>query len=140
MRLSPGTHRLSESLVLGPEHSGSADASVTFRGSGAGETVLSSGYALQGWTRVGEDMPDVPKELRGKVWMTDLPANAMQSSRKAGYSIRICADSRSRGGSPPVQHDVDPRQYTVERRRRELARPLGQIRPVERDELRHVGD
>jgi len=113
VRLSPGTHRLSESLVLGPEHSGSADTSVSFLGSGAGETVLSSGYALQGWTRVGEDMPDVPKELRGKVWMTDLPEGTIVNTlyRKDGPVPRARGEAIQPQPLSPTEDETAPPNY-----------------------------
>lgn len=74
IRLAPGIHRLAETLVLGPEDGGSGGFSVTWEGCGASRTQISAGHILTGWQRCEEALPDIPAELRGKVWYIDLPA------------------------------------------------------------------
>ncbi len=72
VKLSPGIHRLRETLVLGPEDSGHGKGTVIWEGSDDGETLISSGVPLTGWTRCGEDLPDVPDAARGNVWVAQL--------------------------------------------------------------------
>jgi len=74
VRLEPGTHRLQETLVLGPEDGGNGRFRVIWEGSPNGETVLSSGVLLDGWKRCEDALPDLPEDVRGKVWYVDLPA------------------------------------------------------------------
>lgn len=74
VHLGPGTHRLSSTVVLGPEHSPDNDHNVTFRGTDDGSTVVSSGVAISEWTHVSEAPADVPDDIKGAVWLTVLPA------------------------------------------------------------------
>jgi len=60
--------------VLGTEDGGNGHFSVTWEGSENGDTILSSGIPLVGWKRCDEESSDLPAELRGKIWMVDLPA------------------------------------------------------------------
>ena len=73
LHLASGIHRLNKTLILGPEHSGGNNRKVTLQGSEQGETVISSGYVLDGWSRVDESVPDLPEELKNHVWVTELP-------------------------------------------------------------------
>ncbi len=74
VRLTPGIHRLTETLVLGLEDGGEDRFQVTWEGSENGDTVLSSGVPLVGWKHCEDNLADLPIELQGKVWMVDLPA------------------------------------------------------------------
>lgn len=74
IQLSPGIHRLSETLILTPEDSGDDDFSVTWQGSEGNKTQISAGFPLDGWRRCEEDLPDLDPTLQGKVWQIDLPA------------------------------------------------------------------
>jgi hypothetical protein len=76
VKLMPGMHRLQETLVLRPEDGGGGKVQVIWEGSGDGETVLSGGVSLTGWTRCAEELPDLPEALRGKVWVTALPSGS----------------------------------------------------------------
>ncbi len=73
VHLAPGTHRLAETLVLGPDDGGDGTVAVTWQGSTDGETRISSGFPLDGWQRCTADLPDLPAALQGKVWTVDLP-------------------------------------------------------------------
>jgi hypothetical protein len=73
VQLAPGTHRLTETLVLGPEDSGNHDFKVIWEGDPNGQTILSSGIPLEGWQRCDESLADLPDDIRGKVWYVDLP-------------------------------------------------------------------
>lgn len=74
VHLSPGEHRLTETLVLGHEDA-VADVSVTWQGQPG--TQIASGYALEGWQRCDHDLPDVPAPLQGRVWYIDLPSGTV---------------------------------------------------------------
>jgi len=73
IRLAPGIHRLTETLVLEPRDGGGGTFSVTWEGCGATRTQVSAGSPLTGWQRCEKDLPDLPAGLRGKVWCVDLP-------------------------------------------------------------------
>ena len=80
VHLGPGTHRLRSTVVLGPEHSPGSGHAVTVRGASGGGTVVSSGFALDAWSRASDDLADIPEELAGTVWMTKLPAGTSVTS------------------------------------------------------------
>ncbi len=73
IHLAPGVHYLREPLILGPEHGGGKAIKVIIRGSEQGSSVISSGIILDNWKKAGDDLPDVPKELKGRVWIAELP-------------------------------------------------------------------
>ena len=72
--LEPGIHRLTETLILGPDDGGDGSFTVTWQGHGDGEAQISSGVVLEGWQRCDEDLADVPSAIRDEVWYIDLPA------------------------------------------------------------------
>ena len=80
VHLEPGTHRLTESLVLGPDDGGDGTFTVTWTGCGATLTEVSAGYPLEGWQRCEEDLTDLPEDLRGRVWFIDLPGGSCVSA------------------------------------------------------------
>ncbi|MBI4977558.1 MAG: right-handed parallel beta-helix repeat-containing protein [Spirochaetes bacterium] len=73
IHLAPGVHTLRETLILGLEHGGGKNLKITFRGSDKGASIISSGIPLLQWTKAPADLPDVSKELAGRVWVTELP-------------------------------------------------------------------
>lgn len=74
VHLAPGVHRLRETLKLGPGHGYRGTGRLSFVGSPKEASILSSGYALEGWKTVETPLPDLPSELQGKVWSIDLPS------------------------------------------------------------------
>lgn len=74
VKLAEGVHRLEETLVLGPEDSGSDSFRVIWEGGSDGESILTSGLQPTGWCRCEVDLPDLPEAVRGKVWVAELPA------------------------------------------------------------------
>jgi len=73
IKLLPGVHRLTRTLVLGPEALGGKNVKVILEGDPEAETVISSGVPLNDWARCPEtDLPDVPSAARGNVWVMQL--------------------------------------------------------------------
>jgi len=88
VKLAPGIHRLEETLVLGPEDGGKGLFQVIWEGGTDGETILSSGVPLTGWTRCESDLPDVQAAARGKVWVAQLaPGTDVNTLYGPGGSI-----------------------------------------------------
>ena len=52
--LRAGTYQLSETLVFGPEDSGTADAPITYAAQPGEKVVLSGGTAISGWKQQGD--------------------------------------------------------------------------------------
>jgi hypothetical protein len=77
VKLAPGFHHLTETLVIGPDDGGDGSFEVIWEGGETGETVLTSGVPLSGWELCEEDLPDLPAGVRGKVWKVQLPAGTV---------------------------------------------------------------
>ncbi len=72
IHLAAGVYRLDKTLVLGPDHTGEGGG-VTFCGPDEGGATISSGYPLAGWQRVEDDFPELAPDVRGRLWVTELP-------------------------------------------------------------------
>lgn len=68
-----GTYTLSETLVLGPEDSGTDKYSITYAAVPGEEPVISSGVKIEGWKELETMLNDLPVPARGKVWVADVP-------------------------------------------------------------------
>jgi hypothetical protein len=77
IHLAAGIHRLNETLVLGPDHGASAGSRVIFKGSDTSDTVISSGYLIEGWKRLVDMPADIHDSLKGRVWYKDLPVGTV---------------------------------------------------------------
>lgn len=116
VKVAPGVHRLEETLALGPEDSGDGSFEVIWEGSSDGETLLSSGVPLTGWTRCEEELPDLPEALRGRVWVAELPAGTDVNTlyapggslpRAKGPAIQPVKTPPPPGQSMPERHGPD---------------------------------
>ena len=87
IHLSSGTHRLHETLILGPDHGGEKGQKVIFKGRDDGSSVISSGRLLEGWVKLEEKNPDIPKGLEGRVWYIDLPSKTKVNSLYGGNGL-----------------------------------------------------
>src|SRR5450759_3526868 len=68
-----GTYTLPETLVLGPEDSGTDKYSITYAAVPGEEPVISSGVKIEGWKELETMLNDLPVPARGKVWVADVP-------------------------------------------------------------------
>jgi hypothetical protein len=67
-----GFYELDETVVFGLEDGGQGDATVTYA-AWPGETpVFSSAPEVSGWARAPADLPDLPQQALGKVWVADV--------------------------------------------------------------------
>jgi hypothetical protein len=68
-----GIYQLNEPLFIRPEDSGTADSPTIIEGLDGEQTVLSGGVNINGWRIVTENLPGLPAEAKGKVWVADAP-------------------------------------------------------------------
>lgn len=73
VHLRGGCYRMEQSLVLGPEDSGTADAPVLWRNAPGERPLLSAARPVVGWGRLSEVLPGAPEASRGHLWAADLP-------------------------------------------------------------------
>jgi parallel beta-helix repeat protein len=81
-----GTYVLQESLVFGPEDSGTLEAPITYAAYPGEKPILSGGLAIKGWkpTIVGHK----------SLWVADFPGGVSLSSRQLFVNGKRCARPR----------------------------------------------
>ena len=67
-----GTYQLEKTVVFGLEDSGEGDSTVTYAAYPGETPVFSSGREIKGWKKVTGELPGLPKEAQGKVWVADV--------------------------------------------------------------------
>jgi hypothetical protein len=68
-----GTYTLPDTLVFGPEDSGTDQYSITYQAVPGERPIISSGVKIEGWKELGTMLNDLPVPARGKVWVADVP-------------------------------------------------------------------
>jgi hypothetical protein len=68
-----GLYQLSEPLFIRPEDSGTADSPTIIEGAYKGETILSGGIHINGWKKLEGNIPGLPLNVAGKVWVANAP-------------------------------------------------------------------
>ncbi|HYW46509.1 MAG TPA: right-handed parallel beta-helix repeat-containing protein [Bryobacteraceae bacterium] len=68
-----GTYTLRDTLVFGPEDSGTDQCSITYQAVPGEEPILTSGVEIEGWKRPDTMLGDLPVPAEGNVWVADVP-------------------------------------------------------------------
>ncbi|SEO87750.1 right-handed parallel beta-helix repeat-containing protein [Mucilaginibacter sp. OK283] len=68
-----GLYQLSEPLFIRPEDSGAADSPTIIEGADKGETIFSGGIHINGWKKLEGNIPGLPLNVAGKVWVANAP-------------------------------------------------------------------
>ncbi len=71
--LHGGVYQPEQTLVLGPQDSGSENAPVRYCAAPGETPVISGGRAIKGWKLLTETPAGLPEAAKGKVWVTDVP-------------------------------------------------------------------
>lgn len=69
--LRGGVYRLDEPLFVRPEDAGTAASPTVFRAAPGEVPVLSGGKTVDGWRKAASNVPGLPEEAQGKVWVAD---------------------------------------------------------------------
>ena len=67
-----GTYQLKETVVFGLQDSGAADSTITYAAYPDETPVFSAGKEIEGWKKLTEDLPALPGEAKGKVWVANV--------------------------------------------------------------------
>jgi hypothetical protein len=67
-----GRYQLDETVVFSLEDSGQGDATVTYAAYPGESPVFSSGREISGWNNAPADLPGLPEEAQGHVWVADV--------------------------------------------------------------------
>ncbi|NQU43755.1 right-handed parallel beta-helix repeat-containing protein [bacterium] len=108
IQLREGMWRLEETLVLGPEDSGSREAPVTWRNSPGEKAVLSGARIVKGWKRLDYPVAGLSEAARQNVWVADLP-----DARDGKWVFSVLFDGegmlrRARTGPFKAREDIQP--------------------------------
>jgi hypothetical protein len=68
-----GTYTLRDTLVFGPEDSGTNQYSITYQAVPGEEAIISSGVEIGGWKKPENMLNDLPVPAEGNVWVSDVP-------------------------------------------------------------------
>lgn len=68
-----GTYTLRDTLIFGPQDSGTDRYSITYQAVPGEEPLISSGVAIEGWKELDTMLTDLPVPARGNVWVADVP-------------------------------------------------------------------
>lgn len=70
--IEKGVYHLTESVILRPEDSGTAESPTVITSLNEDQAVLSGGLPIFGWKKVAHSVSGLPDRAKGKVWVTDL--------------------------------------------------------------------
>lgn len=88
VQIRQGTYRLSETLVFGPQDSGTANGTVTFAAYPGERPVLTSGEKIVGWRKLTDKISGLPKAAQGKVWVANVSRRFLTLFDSAGMLPR----------------------------------------------------
>lgn len=71
--IEQGFYQLNEPVVIRPEDSGTAGSSTVITKPAGHEVILSGGILVSGWKKVTNELPGVPKYIKDKLLVTDVP-------------------------------------------------------------------
>ncbi|MCG9792343.1 right-handed parallel beta-helix repeat-containing protein [Flavobacterium algicola] len=67
-----GVYKLNKTVVFGLEDSGEGKSTVTYAAYPNEKPIFSSGKAITGWKKITTDLPGLPKEAKGNVYVADV--------------------------------------------------------------------
>ncbi len=67
-----GTYSLEKTVVFGLEDSGVGDSTITYAAYPGETPVFSSGREIKDWTKVSGNLPGLPEEALGKIWVANV--------------------------------------------------------------------
>ncbi len=67
-----GTYRLKETVVFGVEDGGKGESTITYAAYPGEKPVFSSGKQIKDWKRAPENLPGLPEQGRGRIWVADV--------------------------------------------------------------------
>ena len=71
--LRGGVYRMTTPLVIRPEDSGTEDSPTVLQAAPGEQPVLSGGVEVSGWRLPEAEVPGLPTEAAGHVWVADVP-------------------------------------------------------------------
>ncbi|TWU37919.1 hypothetical protein Q31b_47080 [Novipirellula aureliae] len=130
-----GEYELRETVVFGPEDSGSRGASVVYKAY-AGETpVFTGGIPISNWKKCTKNPVGVAQEAKGKLWVAEIP-----DAKKLNWSIKSLYDGdrllqRATSGELMRARHARDNDYNMQGKKiwRELGYEGEPVAPFDRD-------
>ncbi len=73
VQIRGGEYPLDQTVVFGPEDSGTAECPITYQAYPGERPVFTGGKRLTGWTACANDPEGLPAAAAGKLWYCDIP-------------------------------------------------------------------
>jgi hypothetical protein len=106
IRVEQGIYQLTETLFIRPEDSGTADSPTIIEGATEGQSILSGGMNLSGWHKATGNIPGLPNEAKGKVWVTDAPLIGNEALQFRQLWVNDHKATRARGTDAPLMNRI----------------------------------
>jgi hypothetical protein len=106
IRVEQGVYQLTETLFIRPEDSGTADSPTIIEGATEGQSILSGGINLNEWCKATGNIPGLPNEAKGKVWVTDAPLIGDEALQFRQLWVNDHKATRARGTDAPLMNRI----------------------------------
>jgi hypothetical protein len=73
VQIRGGVYPVRETVVFGPEDSGSERAPIIYRAYSGEQPVFNGGVEISNWEKCKKDPAGTPKDARGKLWVAEIP-------------------------------------------------------------------
>lgn len=105
IKIAEGVYRLDEPVFIRPEDSGTADSPTIIEGASNAQSVLSGGITVSNWQKAG-NIPGLPKEAQGKVWVADAPLTGNETLLFRQLWVNNVKATRARDTEAPLMHRI----------------------------------
>jgi hypothetical protein len=71
--IEDGNYQLDETLFIKPEDAGAENSVTTIEAASGARPVISGGTPIKGWKKTAGNIPGLPLQSKGKIWVADAP-------------------------------------------------------------------
>lgn len=121
--MQDGVYPQPETLLIRPEDSGTADSPTVIRAAEGAYPVLSGGMTVTGWRKLNGAVPGLPKSVKGRVWVADVPMIGNRPLEFRQMWVNGSKAIRARQSEP----DVMPRILSFDPVKREIWIPTPEM-------------
>jgi hypothetical protein len=106
IRVEKGIYQLTEPIFVRPEDSGTAESPTIIEGADRDQCILSGGIHIGGWHKATGDIPGLPDEAKGKVWVADVSLIGEEAVQFRQLWINDHKAIRARETDAPVMNRI----------------------------------
>ena len=127
IHLASGTYFLDETIFIRPEDSGTSESPTKILGAERGQTVISGGAVVTGWTSLETPVEGLSKEIQKKIWVADAP----KSGNRIVETRQLWVNGRKAPRASLVSEGQMVRMVDFKKDRREIWIPTPNIKGLE---------